>query len=284
MKKITIFICAALLLVGCAKKSGLELFGSGFEEIKESDAKYAKVKEEIDNRYIDISVLNRERDDIAVEKLKEFDFLSKEDSPVIYKNEKGSIVVLDVKDKLVFYHKASGDTDLKLKDIMDSNFLEEGYDKVNEIKNDNGNRVLLTGSKKSITNYLDSYEFIFDGEYVTDIVKRRNEVLKEEPKVLSLDDVLDNLFKELNESEYKNIKPEDIDKDKCELLITDMFYESLKVNGEEILTVGTPSEDFKSEFGNLLYRIPTKDNEKVFYVDPFSGKWIASFDKDILNN
>lgn len=284
MKKILMFILATLFLASCTKKSNLKLFGSGFEEIKESDAKYAKVKEEIDNRYIDISVLNRERDDIAVEKLKEFDFLSKEDSPVIYKNEKGSIVVLDVKDKLVFYHKASGDTDLKLKDIMDSNFLEEGYDKVNEIKNDNGNRVLLTGSKKSITNYLDSYEFIFDGEYVTDIVKRRNEVLKEEPKVLSLDDVLDNLFKELNESEYKNIKPEDIDKDKCELLITDMFYESLKVNGEEILTVGTPSEDFKSEFGNLLYRIPTKDNEKVFYVDPFSGKWIASFDKDILNN
>ena len=284
MKKITIFICVALLLVGCAKKSGLELFGSGFEEIKESDAKYAKVKEEIDNRYIDISVLNRERDDIAVEKLKEFDFLSKEDSPVIYKNENGSIVVLDAKDKLAFYHKGNGDTDLKLKDVMDSNFLEEGYDKVNEIKNDNGNRVLLTGSKKSITNYLDSYEFIFDGEYVTDIVKRRNEVLKEEPKVLSLDVVLDNLFNELGQSEYKDIKPEDIDKDNCELLITDMFYERLKVNGEEILTVGTPSEDFKSEFGNLLYRIPTKDNEKVFYIDPFSGKWIASFDKNILNN
>lgn len=284
MKKITIFICVALLLVGCAKKSGLELFGSGFEEIKESDAKYAKVKEEIDNRYIDISVLNRERDDIAVEKLKTFDFLSKEDSPVIYKNEKGSIVVLDAKDKLVFYHKGNGDTDLKLKDIMDSNFLEEGYDKVNEIKNDNGNRVLLTGSKKSITNYLDSYEFIFDGEYITDIVKRRNEVLKEEPKVLSLDVVLDNLFNELGQSEYKDIKPEDIDKDNCELIITDMFYESLKVNGEEILTVGTPSEDFKSEFGNLLYRIPTKDNEKVFYIDPFSGKWIASFDKGMLDN
>lgn len=284
MKKITIFICAALLLVGCTKKSGLELFGSGFEEIKESDAKYAKVKEEIDNRYIDISVFNRQRDDIAVEKLKEFDFLSKEDSPLIYKSENGSIVVLDAKDKLVFYRKGNSDTDLKLKDIMDSNYLEDGYDKVNEIKNDNGNRVLLTGSKKSITNYLDSYEFIFDGEYITDIVKRRNEVLKKEPKVLSLDVVLDNLFNELGQSENKNIKPEDIDKDNCELLITDMFYERLKVNGEEILTVGTPSEDFKSEFGNLLYRIPTKDNEKVFYIDPFSGKWIASFDKDILNN
>ena len=48
--------------------------------------------------------------------------------------------------------------------------------------------------------------------------------------------------------------------------------------------MGTPSEDFKSEFGNLFYRIPTKDNEKVFYIDPFSGKWIASFDKDIFNN
>lgn len=284
MKKILMFILAALFLVSCTKKSNLKLFGSGFEEIKESDANYAEIKEEIDNRYIDISVSNRERDDIAVEKLKAFDFLSKEDSPVIYKNEKGSIVVLDAKDKLVFYHKGSGDTDLKLKDIMDSNFLEQGYDKVNEIKNDSGNRVLLTGSKKSITNYLDSYEFIFDGEYVTDIVKRRNEVLKEEPKVLSLDDVLDNLFKELNEGEYKDIKPEDIDKNKCELLVTNMFYESLKVNGEEILTMGTPSEDFKSEFGNMLYRIPTKDNEKVFYIDPFSGKWIASFDKNILNN
>ena len=284
MKRFLMFICVVFLLAGCTKKSNLELFGSGFDEIKESDANYAKVKEEIDNRYIDISVSNRERDDIGVEKLKEFDFLSKEDSPVIYKNEKGSIVVLDAKDKLVFYHKGNGDTDLKLKDIMGSNFLEEGYDKVNEIKNDNGNRVLLTNSKKSITNYLDSYEFIFDGEYVTDIVKRRNEVLKEEPKVLSLDVVLDNLFNELGQSENKNIKPEDIDKDKCELLITDMFYESLKVNGEEILTMGTPSEDFKSEFGNMFYRIPTKDNEKVFYVDPFSGKWIATFDKDIFNN
>lgn len=284
MKKFLMFILASLFLVSCTKKSNLKLFGSGYDEIKESDANYAEVKEEIDNRYIDISVSNRERDDIGVEKLKAFDFLSKEDSPVIYKSENGSIVVLDAKDKLVFYHKGNGDTDLKLKDIMDSNFLEEGYDKVNEIKNDNGNRILLTNSKKSITNYLDSYEFIFDGEYITDIVKRRNEVLKEEPKVLSLDDVLDNLFKELNEGEYKDIKPEDIDKDKCELLITDMFYESLKVNGEEILTMGTPSEDFKSEFGNLLYRIPTKDNEKVFYIDPFSGKWIASFDKNILNN
>ena len=284
MKKIIIFILATLFLVSCIKKSNLELFGSGFDEIKEGDANYAEVKEEIDNRYIDISVFNRQRDETAVEKLKAFDFLSKEDSPVIYKNENGSILVLDAKDKLAFYHKGNGDTDLKLKDIMDSKFLEDGYDKVNEIKNDNGNRVLLTGSKKSITNYLDSYEFIFDGEYVTDIVKRRYEVLKEEPKVLSLDVVLDNLFNELGQSENKNIKPEDIDKDKCELLITDMFYESLKVNGEEILTMGTPSEDFKSEFGNLLYRIPTKDNEKVFYVDPFSGKWIASFDKDILNN
>ena len=284
MKRFLMLICVVFLLAGCTKKSNLELFGSGFEEIKESDANYAEVKEEIDNRYIDISVSNRERDDIGVEKLKAFDFLSKEDSPKIYKNEKGSIVVLDAKDKLVIYHKASGDTDLKLKDIMDSNYLEDGYDKVNEIKNDGGNRVLLTNSKKSITNYLDSYEFIFDGEYVTDIVKRRNEVLKEEPKVLSLDVVLDNLFNELGQSENKNIKPEDIDKDKCELLITDMFYESLKVNGEEIITMGTPSEDFKSEFGNMLYRIPTKDNEKVFYVDPFSGKWIASFDKDILNN
>lgn len=284
MKRFLMLICVVFLLAGCTKKSNLELFGSGFEEIKESDANYAKVKEEIDNRNIDISVLDRERNGLAVEKLKTFDFLSKEDSPVIYKNEKGSIVVLDAKGKLVFYHKGNGDTDLKLKDVMDSSFLEEGYDKVNEIKNDSGNRVLLTGSKKSITNYLDSYEFIFDGEYVTDIVKRRNEVLKEEPKVLSLDAVLDDLFKELNESEYKDIKPEDIDKDKCELLITDMFYESLKVNGEEILTMGTPSEDFKSEFGNLLYRIPTKDNEKVFYIDPFSGKWIASFDKNILNN
>ena len=284
MKKILMFILATLFLVSCTKKSNLELFGSGLDEIKESDAKYSEVKEEIDNRYIDISVFNRQRDETAVEKLKAFDFLSKEDSPVIYKNENGSIVVLDAKDKLVFYHKGSGDTDLKLKDIMDSNFLEEGYDKANEIKNDSGNRVLLTGSKKSITNYLDSYEFIFDGEYVTDIVKRRNEVLKEEPKVLSLDVVLDNLFNELSQSENKNIKPEDIDKNKCELLVTDMFYESLKVNGEEILTMGTPSEDFKSEFGNLLYRIPTKDNEKVFYIDPFSGKWIASFDKNILNN
>lgn len=284
MKRFLMFICVVFLLAGCTKKSNLELFGSRFDEIKESDANYAEVKEEIDNRYIDISVSNRERDDIGVEKLKAFDFLSKEDSPKIYKNEKSSIVVLDAKDKLVFYHKGNGDTDLKLKDIMDSNYLEDGYDKVNEIKNDGGNRVLLTNSKKSITNYLDSYEFIFDGEYVTDIVKRRNEVLKEEPKVLSLDDVLDNLFKELGQSDYSDIKPEDIDKDKCELLITDMFYESLKVNGEEILTMGTPSEDFKSEFGNMLYRIPTKDNEKVFYVDPFSGKWIASFDKDILNN
>lgn len=277
-------ICVVFLLAGCTKKSNLELFGSGYDEIKESDAKHAEVKEKIDNRYIDISVLNRERNDLFVQQLKAFDFLSKEDSPVIYMNENGSIVVLDAKDKLVFYHKGNGDTDLKLKDIMDSKFLEDGYDKVNEIKNDNGNRVLLTGSNKTITNYLDSYEFIFDGEYVTDIVKRRYEVLKEEPKVLSLDVVLDNLFNELGQSENKNIKPEDIDKDKCELLITDMFYESLKVNGEEILTMGTPSEDFKSEFGNLLYRIPTKDNEKVFYVDPFSGKWIASFDKDILNN
>lgn len=284
MKRFLMLICVVFLLAGCTKKSNLELFGSGYDEIKESDANYAEVKEEIDNRYIDISVSNREREDIAVEKLKVFDFLSKEDSPKMFKNEKGSIVVLDAKDKLVFYHKGTGDADLKLKDIMDSSFLEEGYDKVNEIKNDNGNRVLLTNSKKSITNYLDSYEFIFDGEYITDIVKRRNEVLKDEPKVLSLDDVLDNLFNELGQSENKNIKPEDIDKDKCELLITDMFYESLKVNGEEILTMGTPSEDFKSEFGNLLYRIPTKDNEKVFYIDPFSGKWIASFDKDILNN
>ena len=284
MKRFLMLICVVFLLAGCTKKSNLELFGSGFNEIKENDANYAEVKEEIDNRYIDISVLNREREDIAVEKLKAFDFLSKEDSPVIYKNENGSILVLDAKDKLAFYHKGNGDADLKLKDIMDSSFLEEGYDKVNEIKNDNGNRVLLTNSNKTITNYLDSYEFIFDGEYITDIVKRRNEVLKDEPKVLSLDDVLDNLFNELGQSENKNIKPEDIDKDKCELLITDMFYESLKVNGEEILTMGTPSEDFKSEFGNLLYRIPTKDNEKVFYIDPFSGKWIASFDKDILNN
>lgn len=277
-------ICVVFLLAGCTKKSNLEFFGYGFDEIKESDAKHAEVKEEIDNRYIDISVLDRERNDLAVEKLKALDFLSKEDSPVIYKNEKGSIVVLDAKDKLVFYHKGNGDTDLKLKDIMDSNFLEEGYDKVNEIKNDNGNRVLLTNSKKSITNYLDSYEFIFDGEYVTDIVKRRNEVLKEEPKVLSLDVVLENLFNELGQSENKDIKPEDIDKDNCELLITNMLYESLKVNGEEILTMGTPSEDFKSEFGNMFYRIPTKDNEKVFYIDPFSGKWIATFDKDILGN
>lgn len=284
MKRFLMLICVVFLLAGCTKKSNLELFGSRFDEIKESDANYAEVKEEIDNRYIDISVSNRERNGLGVEKLKAFDFLSKEDSPVIYKNENGSIAVLDAKDKLVFYHKGNGDTDLKLKDIMDSNYLEDGYDKVNEIKNDGGNRVLLTNSKKSITNYLDSYEFIFDGEYVTDIVKRRNEVLKEEPKVLSLDVVLDNLFNELGQSENKNIKPEDIDKDKCELLITDMFYESLKVNGEEILTMGTPSEDFKSEFGNLLYRIPTKDNEKVFYVDPFSGKWIATFDKDILNN
>lgn len=284
MKRFLMLICVIFLLAGCTKKSNLELFGSRFDEIKESDANYAEVKEEIDNRYIDISVSNRERNGLGVEKLKAFDFLSKEDSPVIYKNENGSIAVLDAKDKLVFYHKGNGDTDLKLKDIMDSNYLEDGYDKVNEIKNDGGNRVLLTNSKKSITNYLDSYEFIFDGEYVTDIVKRRNEVLKEEPKVLSLDVVLDNLFNELGQSENKNIKPEDIDKDKCELLITDMFYESLKVNGEEILTMGTPSEDFKSEFGNLLYRIPTKDNEKVFYVDPFSGKWIATFDKDILNN
>lgn len=284
MKRFLMLICVVFLLAGCTKKSNLELFGSGYDEIKESDAKHAEVKEKIDNRYIDISVLNRERNDLFVQQLKAFDFLSKEDSPVIYMNENGSIVVLDAKDKLVFYHKGNGDTDLKLKDIMDSKFLEDGYDKVNEIKNDNGNRVLLTGSNKTITNYLDSYEFIFDGEYVTDIVKRRYEVLKEEPKVLSLDVVLDNLFNELGQSENKNIKPEDIDKDKCELLITDMFYESLKVNGEEILTMGTPSEDFKSEFGNLLYRIPTKDNEKVFYVDPFSGKWIASFDKDILNN
>lgn len=284
MKKFLMFILASLFLVSCTKKSNLKLFGSGYDEIKESDANYAEVKEEIDNRYIDISVSNRERDDIGVEKLKAFDFLSKEDSPVIYKSENGSIVVLDAKDKLVFYHKGNGDTDLKLKDIMDSNFLEEGYDKANEIKNDSGNRVLLTGSKKSITNYLDSYEFIFDGEYITDIVKRRNEVLKEEPKVLSLDAVLDNLFKELNEGEYKDIKPEDIDKNKCELLATNMFYESLKVNGEEILTMGTPSEDFKSEFGNLLYRIPNSNNEKVFYIDPFSGKWIASFDKGMLDN
>lgn len=284
MKRFLMLICVVFLLAGCTKKSNLELFGSGFDEIKESDAKYAEVKEEIDNRYIDISVFDRERNDLAVEKLKALDFLSKEDSPVIYKNEKGSIVVLDAKEKLVFYHKASGDADLKLKDIMDSNYLEDGYDKVNEIKNDNGNRVLLTNSKKSITNYLDSYEFIFDGEYVTDIVKRRNEVLKEEPKVLSLDDVLENLFNELGQSENKDIKPEDIDKDKCELLVTNMFYESLKVNGEEILTMGTPSEDFKSEFGIMLYRIPTKDNKKVFYVDPFSGKWIATFDKDIFNN
>lgn len=284
MKRFIMFICTVLFLVGCAKNPKLELFGSGFDEIKESDAKHAEVKEEIDNRYIDILVLNRERDDIAVEKLKAFDFLSKEDSPKIYKNEKGSIVVLDAKDKLIFYHKGSGDTDLKLKDIMDSNFLEEGYDKVNEIKNDSANRVLLTDSKKAVTNYLDSYEFIFDGEYITDIVKKRNEVLKDEPKVLSLDDVLDNLFKELGQSESENIKPEDIDKDKCELLVTNMLYESLKVNGEEILTMGTPSEDLKSEFGIMLYRIPTKDNEKVFYIDPFSGKWIASFDKGILNN
>ena len=247
MKKFLMFILASLFLVSCTKKSGLELFGSGFNEIKESDANYAEVKEEIDNRYIDISVLNRERNDLFVQQLKAFDFLSKEDSPVIYKNEKGSIVVLDAKEKVVFYRKGNSDTDLKLKDIMDSNYLEDGYDKVNEIKNDNGNRVLLTNSKKSITNYLDSYEFIFDGEYITDIVKRRNEVLKDEPKVLSLDDVLDNLFKELNEGEYKDIKPEDIDKNKCELLVTNMFYESLKVNGEEILTMGTPSEDFKSE-------------------------------------
>ncbi|MEJ8751769.1 hypothetical protein WKS98_03915 [Lagierella sp. ICN-221743] len=284
MKRFLMLICVVFLLAGCTKKSNLELFGLRFDEIKESDAKYAEVKEEIDNRYIDISVLDRERNDLAVEKLKALDFLSKEDSPVIYKNEKGSIVVLDAKEKLVFYHKASGDADLKLKDIMDSNYLEDGYDKVNEIKNDNGNRVLLTNSKKSITNYLDSYEFIFDGEYVTDIVKRRNSVLKEEPKVLSLGDVLDNLFKELGQGEYKDIKPEDIDKDKCELLVTNMLYESLKVNGEEILTMGTPSEDFKSEFGIMLYRIPTKDNKKVYYIDPFSGKWIASFDKDILNN
>ena len=232
MKRFLMLICVVFLLAGCTKKSNLELFGSRFDEIKESDAKYAEVKEDIDNRYIDISVLDRERNDLAVEKLKAFDFLSKEDLPVIYKNENGSIVVLDAKDKLVFYHKGNGDADLKLKDIMDSNFLEEGYDKANEIKNDNGNRVLLTGSKKSITNYLDSYEFIFDGEYVNDIVKRRNEVLEEEPKVLSLDDVLDNLFKELNESDYSDIKPEDIDKDKCELLVTNMLYESLKVNGE----------------------------------------------------
>lgn len=284
MKKTLMFILVALFLVSCTKKPESELFKTVFDEIKESDANYAEVKEEIENRYIDISVSNRERDDIAVEKLKAFDFLSKEDSPKMFKNEKGSIVVLDAKDKLVFYHKGNGDTDLRLKDIMDSNYLEDGYDKVNEIKNDNCNRVLLTNSKKSITNYLDSYEFIFDGENVTDIVKRREGVLKEEPKVLSLDDVLDNLFKELNEGEYKDIKPEDIDKNKCELLVTNMFYESLKVNGEEILTMGTPSEDFKSEFGNLLYRIPTKDNEKVFYIDPFSGKWIATFDKDILNN
>lgn len=284
MKKFLMLICVVFLLAGCTKKSNLELFGYGFDEIKESDAKHAEVKEEIDNRYIDISVLDRERNGLVVEKLKAFDFLSKEDSPVIYKNEKGSIVVLDAKEKLVFYHKGNGDADLKLKDIMDSSFLEEGYDKVNEIKNDNGNRVLLTNSNKSITNYLDSYEFIFDGEYVTDIVKRRNEVLKDEPKVLSLDVVLDNLFKELGQSENNDIKPEDIDKDKCELLVTNMLYESLKVNGEEILTMGTPSEDFKSEFGNLLYRIPTKDNEKVFYIDPFSGKWIATFDKDIFNN
>lgn len=284
MKKILLFILATLFLVSCTKNSKSELFKTGFDEIKESDANYPKVKEDIDNRYIDISVLDRERNDLDVEKLKAFDFLSKEDSPKIYKNEKGSIVVLDAKDKLVFYNKGNGDTDLKLKDIMDSNYLEEGYDKVNEIKNDNGNRVLLTNYKKSITNYLDSYEFIFDGEYVTDIVKRRNEVLKEEPKVLSLGDVLDNLFKELGQGEYKDIKPEDIDKDKCELLVTNMLYESLKVNGEEILTMGTPSEDFKSEFGIMLYRIPTKDNKKVYYIDPFSGKWIASFDKDILNN
>lgn len=284
MKKTLMFILAALFLVSCTKKPESELFKTGFDEIKESDANYAEVKEEIDNRYIDISVLDRERNDLAVEKLKALDFLSKEDSPVIYKNEKGSIVVLDAKEKLVFYHKGNGDADLKLKDIMDSNYLEDGYDKVNEIKNDNGNRVLLTDSKKSITNYLDSYEFIFDGEYVTDIVKRRNEVLKEEPKVLSLDVVLDNLFKELGQSENNDIKPEDIDKDKCELLVTNMFYESLKVNGEEILTMGTPSEDFKSEFGNMFYRIPTKDNEKLFYVDPFSGKWLATFDKDILGN
>ncbi|WP_055078569.1 membrane lipoprotein lipid attachment site-containing protein [Lagierella massiliensis] len=284
MKKIIIFICTALLLSGCTKKSNLELFGSRFDEIKESDANYAEVKEEIENRYIDISVSNRERDDIAVEKLKAFDFLSKEDSPKMFKNEKGSIVVLDAKDKLVFYHKGNGDADLKLKDIMDSNFLEEGYDKVNEIKNDNCNRVLLTGSNKTITNYLDSYEFIFDGENVTDIVKRREGVLKEEPKVLSLDDVLDNLFKELGQSDYSDIKPEDIDKGNCELLVTNMLYESLKVNGEEIITMGTPSEDLKSEFGNLFYRIPTKDNEKVFYIDPFSGKWIASFDKGMLDN
>lgn len=284
MKRFLMLICVVFLLAGCTKKSNLELFGSRFDEIKENDANYAKVKEDIDNRYIDISVLDRERNGLFVEKLKAFDFLSKEDSPKIFKNEKGSIVVLDAKDKLVFYHKGSGDADLKLKDIMDSNYLEDGYDKVNEIKNDNGNRVLLTNSNKSITNYLDSYEFIFEGEYITDIVKRRNEVLKEEPKVLSLDDVLDNLFKELGQSENNDIKPEDIDKDKCELLITDMFYESLKVNGEEILTMGTPSEDFKSEFGIMLYRIPTKDNKKVYYIDPFSGKWIASFDKDILNN
>lgn len=284
MKRFLMLICVVFLLAGCTKKSNLELFGSRFDEIKESDANYAEVKEEIDNRYIDILVSNRERNDLAVEKLNAFDFLSKEDSPTIFKNEKGSIVVLDAKDKLVFYHKASGDTDLRLKDIIDSNFLEEGYDKVNEIKNDNGNRVLLTNSKKSITNYLDSYEFIFDGEYITDIVKRRNEVLKEEPKVLSLDVVLENLFNELGQSENKDIKPEDIDKDNCELLITNMHYESLKVNGEEILTMGTPSEDFKSEFGNLFYRIPTKDNEKVFYIDPFSGKWIATFDKGILGN
>ena len=147
MKKIIIFILATLFLVSCIKKSNLELFGSGFDEIKEGDANYAEVKEEIDNRYIDISVFNRQRDETAVEKLKAFDFLSKEDSPVIYKNENGSILVLDAKDKLAFYHKGNGDTDLKLKDIMDSKFLEDGYDKVNEIKNDNGNRVLLTGSK-----------------------------------------------------------------------------------------------------------------------------------------
>lgn len=284
MKKTLMFILVALFLVSCTKKPESELFKTVFDEIKESDANYAKVKEKIDNRYIDISVLDRERNGLFVEKLKAFDFLSKEDSPKMFKNEKGSIVVLDAKEKVVFYRKGNSDTDLKLKDIMDSNYLEDGYDKVNEIKNDNGNRVLLTNSKKSITNYLDSYEFIFDGEYITDIVKRRNEVLKDEPKVLSLDDVLDNLFNELGQGENIDIKPEDIDKDKCELLITDMFYESLKVNGEEILTMGTPSEDFKSEFGNLLYRIPTKDNEKVFYIDPFSGKWIASFDKNILNN
>ena len=178
MKRFLMLICVVFLLAGCTKKSNLELFGSGFDEIKESDANYAEVKEEIDNRYIDILVLDRERNDLAVEKLKEFDFLSKEDSPLIYKNENGSIVVLDAKDKLVFYHKASGDTDLKLKDIMDSNFLEEGYDKVNEIKNNNGNRVLLTGSNKTITNYLDSYEFILDGEYITDIVKKKERSIK----------------------------------------------------------------------------------------------------------